>query len=93
VKFDPPVPSLINTNFTIDYGVTVRMADTFDTSSTYLLVSTPRNEGRFPYTLTINRAGTNPAYTFNKVDLTYAYISPKPEIFTMDSASFIIADH
>jgi hypothetical protein len=90
VKFDPPVPSLINTNFTINNGITVRMAETFDNGSTYLLVTTPRNDGKATYTLTVNRAGTNPAYTFNKVDLTYADISPLPEIFTMDSASFII---
>jgi N-acetyl-beta-hexosaminidase len=90
VKFDPPVPSLINTNFTINNGVTVRMAETFDNGSTYLLVTTPRNEGNTTYRLTVNRSGANPAYTFNTVDLTFTSLTPKPEIFTLDSASFII---
>ena len=90
VKLDPPVPSLINTNFGIDNDVTIRMAETFDNGSTYFLVTTPRHDGNATYTLTVSKPGSDPEYTFNTVSLNYVNLNPKPVSFTLDSASFII---
>lgn len=91
VKLDPPVPSLNNTNFTVS-NTTVRMAETFDNGSTYFLVTEPRHDGNKDYTLTITRTGTDPAYTFNSLELPVHTIIPKPVSYIGDSASFIIKD-
>ena len=92
VQFDPPVPNLINTNFSIDNGVTIRMAETFDNGSTYLLVTTPRTDGNATYTLTVSKNSTAPSYTFNTVEIYDNPINPKPVSFEVVQASFIIKD-
>ena len=84
VLLDPPVPGLLAANFSAP-GSTVRMAESFDNGSSYLIVTTPRNDNRV-YTLSINKAG----YTFNTLDMPVHNIVPKPASFVGQSASFII---
>jgi hypothetical protein len=86
VLLDPPVPQLLAANFAIP-GATVRMAESYDNGSSYLLVTTPRNENH-DYTLSITKAG----YTFNALTLVAHNITPRPAVFVGQSASFIIKD-
>lgn len=84
VELDPPVPELLASNFSIR-GAVVRMAESFDNGSSYVLVTTPRNTNR-DYQLSIKKDN----YEFNTVDLPVHNISPKPVSFEGQSASFII---
>ena len=85
VILDPPVPGLLAANFQIDGGIAVRMAESFDNGSSYVLVTRPRNDNR-DYTLSIANAG----YTFNEVALITHRLNPRPVYFKGNSASFII---
>ena len=89
IGLEPPVPGLLAADFSIP-GVTVRMAETFDNGSTYLLITTPRDNGNATYTLSISKSGTAPAYVFNPLEVTDYQLNPQPLSFKVIQASFII---
>jgi hypothetical protein len=76
-------------NFSIP-GVTIRMAESYDNGSSYLLITSPRDDGNAIYTLTVTKTGTAPVYTFNTLSIADKPISPKPVSYKLIQASFII---
>ena len=89
IKLDPPVPGLLAANFSIP-GVTIRMAESYDNGNSYLLITSPRDDGNAIYTLTVTKTGTAPVYTFNTLSIADKPISPKPVSYKLIQASFII---
>ena len=86
LSFVPPVPDLLLTNFSVP-GATVRIAESHDNGSTYLLVTTRRNESVADKLEIINKEG----YTFNAVDLGVSHnIVPKPAEFIDYEGTFEI---